>query len=51
LAQAAFNEASDKENKIQEGIRDIERKLNMDFGPDETFSQLVDKCFDFKDTE
>lgn len=51
LAQEAFNDASDKESKVQEGIREIERKLNMDFGPDETFAQLVDNCFDFKDTE
>lgn len=51
LAQEAFNDASGKESKVQEGIRDIERKLNMDFGPDETFAQLVDNCFDFKDTE
>jgi len=51
LAQGAFNDASEKEGKVQESIRDIERKLNMDFGPDETFAQLVDKCFDYKDTE
>lgn len=51
LAQEAFNDASEKESKVQEGIRDIERKLNMDLGPDETFAQLVDNCFDFKDTE
>ncbi|KAF9320731.1 hypothetical protein BGZ91_004674 [Linnemannia elongata] len=51
LAQEAFNDASEKESKVQEGIREIERKLNMDFGPDETFAQLVDNCFDFKDTE
>ncbi|KAG0296507.1 hypothetical protein BGZ96_009326 [Linnemannia gamsii] len=50
-AQEVFNDASGKESKVQEGIRDIERKLNMDFGPDETFAQLVDNCFDFKDTE
>ncbi|KAF9544856.1 hypothetical protein EC957_011586 [Mortierella hygrophila] len=51
LAQETFNDASEKQSKVQEGIRDIERKLNMDFGPDETFAQLVDNCFDFKDTE
>ncbi|KAG9072543.1 hypothetical protein KI688_000314 [Linnemannia hyalina] len=51
LAQEAFNDASEKESKVREGIRDIERKLNMDFGPDETFAQLADNCFDFKDSE
>ncbi|KAF9928556.1 hypothetical protein FBU30_002294 [Linnemannia zychae] len=50
-AQEAFNEASGKESKIQDRIRDIERKLSMDFGPDETFASLVDNCFDFKDVD
>ncbi|KAF9901996.1 hypothetical protein EC991_005433 [Linnemannia zychae] len=51
LAQDAFNDAAEKESKVQDGIRDIERKLGMDLGHDETFAQLVDECFDFKDTE
>ncbi|KAF9081034.1 hypothetical protein BGX23_001377 [Mortierella sp. AD031] len=51
LAQEEFNDANERESKVQDSIRDIERKLNMDLGPDETFAQLVDKCFDYKDTE
>ncbi|KAK3843673.1 MAG: glucosidase II beta subunit-like-domain-containing protein [Linnemannia gamsii] len=51
LAQNAYNDAAEKESKVQDGIQDIERKLSMDLGHDETFAQFVDNCFDYKDTE
>ncbi|KAG0367302.1 glucosidase II beta subunit-like-domain-containing protein [Gamsiella multidivaricata] len=49
--QEAYNKASEEERKIEEEIKAIERKLEMDFGKDETFAQLVDQCFEYKDIE
>ncbi|KAF9954124.1 hypothetical protein BGZ72_004887 [Mortierella alpina] len=49
--QEAYNKASEAERKLQSEIQDLERKLGMDYGKDETFAQLVDKCFEYKDME
>ncbi|CAO3571515.1 unnamed protein product [Mortierella alpina] len=49
--QEAYGKASEAERKLQSEIQDLERKLSMDYGKDETFAQLVDKCFEHKDME
>ncbi|KAG0256346.1 hypothetical protein BG011_004615 [Mortierella polycephala] len=51
MAQAEFDRATDEEVKVQNTIKDIERKLNIDFSLDETFAELLDQCFDFKDAD
>ncbi|KAF9436462.1 hypothetical protein BGZ76_003923 [Entomortierella beljakovae] len=51
LAQAAHDTASDEESSTKDRISDIERKMQVDFGPDETFAKLLDQCFEFKDAE
>lgn len=50
-AQSAFDEASDRQKQVQDGIRDIENKMKADLGKDEAFAKLFDQCFDFKDIE
>ncbi|KAF9206651.1 hypothetical protein BGZ49_002060 [Haplosporangium sp. Z 27] len=50
-AQADYDAASNEGSNIKDRISDIERKLQVDFGPDETFAKLFDQCFDFKDSE
>ncbi|ORZ19163.1 glucosidase II beta subunit-like-domain-containing protein [Lobosporangium transversale] len=49
--QETYNKASEDERKIKEEIEAIERKLRMNYGPDEAFAKLVDQCFDYIDTE
>lgn len=51
LAQAEYDKASEEERQVQDTIREIERKLDIDLGDDETFAQLLDQCFEFKDIE
>ncbi|KAF9556351.1 hypothetical protein EC968_008311 [Mortierella alpina] len=51
LAQAEYDRASEEERQAQDTIREIERKLDIDLGDDETFAQLLDQCFEFKDIE
>lgn len=50
-AQSAFDQASDRQKQVQDGIRDIENKMKADLGKDEAFSKLFDQCFDFKEIE
>ncbi len=49
--QEEHGKASEAERKAQSEIQDMERKLGMDYGKDETFAQLADKCFEYKDME
>ncbi|KAF9964202.1 hypothetical protein BGZ70_006784 [Mortierella alpina] len=49
--QEAHGKASEAERKLQSEIQDLEQKLSMDYGKDETFAQLVEKCFEYKDME
>ncbi|KAF9987479.1 hypothetical protein BGZ75_000581 [Mortierella antarctica] len=51
LAQAEYDKASEEERQAQDTIREIERKLDIDLGDDETFAQLLDQCFEFKDID
>ncbi|KAF9951580.1 hypothetical protein BGZ72_006938 [Mortierella alpina] len=51
LAQVEYDKASDEERQVQDTIREIERKLDIDLGDDESFAQLLDQCFEFKDIE
>ncbi|GJJ73591.1 protein kinase C substrate 80K-H [Entomortierella parvispora] len=51
LAQEAYNNASDEERRIQQEIEDVNRKMKVDYGKDESFAKLVDQCFEFKDRE
>ncbi|CAO3573373.1 unnamed protein product [Mortierella alpina] len=51
LAQAEYDKASEEETQTRDTIREIERKLDIDLGDDETFAQLLDQCFEFKDIE
>ncbi|KAF9988047.1 hypothetical protein BGZ75_010097 [Mortierella antarctica] len=49
--QEAYGKATEAERKLQSEAQDLERKLDMDYGIDETFAHLVDKCFEYKDME
>ncbi|KAF9580464.1 hypothetical protein BGW38_002884 [Lunasporangiospora selenospora] len=51
LAQEKHNTALSADTDLQNEIRDIERKLAVDYGKDETFAHFVDKCFEYKDHE
>ncbi|KAF9964481.1 hypothetical protein BGZ70_006384 [Mortierella alpina] len=51
LAQAEYDKTSEEETQTRDTIREIERKLDIDLGDDETFAQLLDQCFEFKDIE
>ncbi|KAK3825906.1 MAG: glucosidase II beta subunit-like-domain-containing protein [Benniella sp.] len=51
LAQAEYDATSDEESTANDRIQDINKKLEMDFGPGEEFAQLIDECFEFKDIE
>ncbi|KAF9935479.1 hypothetical protein BGZ65_003363 [Modicella reniformis] len=50
-AQTEYDTASNEESKVSNRIQDINRKLEVDVGPDEAFAQLIDQCFEYKDTE
>ncbi|KAF9194871.1 hypothetical protein BGZ51_007091 [Haplosporangium sp. Z 767] len=50
-AQEAYNKVSDEERKIMNEVQELERKLKTDYGKDETFAQLADQCFEFKDID
>ncbi|KAG0057502.1 hypothetical protein BGZ83_009141 [Gryganskiella cystojenkinii] len=50
-AQESYNKASEEEREIQKEIEDVNRKMNVDYGKDESFAKLVDQCFEFKDRE
>ncbi|KAG0209817.1 hypothetical protein BGX28_009923 [Mortierella sp. GBA30] len=50
-AQVEYDRTSEDERRVEDTIRNIERKLNMDLGDDETFAQLLDQCFEYKDIE
>ncbi|KAI1317952.1 hypothetical protein EDD11_007474 [Mortierella claussenii] len=50
-AQEAYDAVKSEETEASERISEIERKLAMDFGPDESFAQLLDECFEYKDFE
>ncbi|KAF9560069.1 hypothetical protein EC968_006371 [Mortierella alpina] len=49
--QESYSRASETERKLQSEIQDLEQKLSMDYGKDETFAQLADKCFEYKDMD
>jgi len=51
LAQEAYNDASEEERQIQKDIEDVNRKMKVDYGKDESFAKLVDQCFEFRDRE
>ncbi|KAF9916165.1 hypothetical protein BX616_004469 [Lobosporangium transversale] len=51
LAQEEYDTVSNEEREVSERITDIEKKMKMDFGPDETFAELLDQCFEYKDIE
>ncbi|KAF9415164.1 hypothetical protein BGZ94_000172 [Podila epigama] len=51
VAQEAYDKASAEERRLDKEVEELERKLNMDYGSDERFAQLVDQCFEFKDVE
>lgn len=51
LAQEAYNDASSEERLLQKDIEDINRKMKVDYGQDESFAKLVDQCFEFRDRE
>ncbi|KAG0264317.1 hypothetical protein BG011_007065 [Mortierella polycephala] len=50
-AQEIYNKVSDEERRITNEVQELERKLKMDYGKDETFAQLADQCFELKDIE
>ncbi|KAG0237465.1 hypothetical protein BGX31_003590 [Mortierella sp. GBA43] len=50
-AQGEYDAASDEETSAKDRIQEIETKLNVDFGPDEAFAQLLDECFDYNDID
>ncbi|KAG0298332.1 hypothetical protein BGZ98_000232 [Dissophora globulifera] len=47
----AYNKALDEDRKLDHEIQDIERKIGIDYGKDESFAQLAGQCFQFKDIE
>ncbi|KAG0207742.1 hypothetical protein BGX28_001075 [Mortierella sp. GBA30] len=49
--QDAYDKSSESERKMQSDIQELERKLGMDYGKDETFAQLVNRCFEHKDID
>ncbi|KAF8931275.1 hypothetical protein BGZ58_007724 [Dissophora ornata] len=51
LAQAEYDKASEEDRQVGDRISDINRNLGMDLGQDETFAQLLDQCFDYKDID
>ncbi|KAG0370250.1 hypothetical protein BGZ54_007152 [Gamsiella multidivaricata] len=51
IARAEYDAASEEERSANDRISDINRKLEMDLGSDETFAQLLDQCFEYKDIE
>ncbi|KAG0329920.1 hypothetical protein BGZ99_010031 [Dissophora globulifera] len=50
-AQSDLNDAMAEEERVKDRIEDLTRKLETDLGSDETFAQLLDQCFDYKDIE
>ncbi|KAG9070868.1 hypothetical protein KI688_008409 [Linnemannia hyalina] len=47
IAQEAYNKASEEERKSLEEIQKLEKNVNTDYGPDEAFAKLVDRCIEY----
>ncbi|XP_021377266.1 glucosidase 2 subunit beta-like isoform X2 [Mizuhopecten yessoensis] len=50
-ARNAFNAADEKLQSINREITSLQSYMNLDFGNDEEFSELKDKCFEYTDRE
>ena len=37
--------------KVETELRDLDKEVNLDLGPDSAFYSLVNQCFDFKEKE
>lgn len=50
-ARERFQEAEKAANDLQSEIRQLEEKLDRDYGPEEEFASLDDECFEYADLE